>query len=156
MQNGLDSNVILSRSSKTFASPVIASRSLERSQGAAKQSHGVQDKFREEASVFNCHPEPKLRAKRRDWRRVSFTALGLHLVQIFFAQTEVTQDSCQGSLRDIFASVVRNRGILIALGTPPNFMPALCLSPELAAQSPQLLGKFPIGHGTPTVRRSSP
>lgn len=80
----------------------------------------------------------------------------LHLIQILFAQTKVTQDSCQSSLRDIFASVVRNGGISLPLGTPADFMPALCLSSELAAQSPQLLGKFPIGRGTPTVSRSSP
>jgi len=80
----------------------------------------------------------------------------LHLIQILFAQTKVMQDRCQSSLRDIFASVVINGGISIPLATPPDFMPALCLSPELASQSPQLLGKFPIGHGAPTVRRSSP
>jgi len=80
----------------------------------------------------------------------------LYLIQIFLAQTKVTQDSCQSSFRNVFASVVRNSGISISLGTPPDFMPALCLSPELAPQSPQLSGKFPIGHGALTVRRSSP
>jgi len=80
----------------------------------------------------------------------------LYLIQIFFTQTKITQDSCQSSFRNIFASVVRNGGISIPLGTPPDFMPALCLSPELASQSPQLSGKFPIGHGALTVRRSSP
>ena len=72
----------------------------------------------------------------------------LYLIQIFLAQTKVAQDSCQSSLRDVLASVVRNSGISISPGTPPDFMPALCRSPELAPQSPQLLGEFPkvMGH----------
>ena len=80
----------------------------------------------------------------------------LYLIQIFFAQIEVTQDSCQSSLRNIFASVLRNGGISIPLGTPPDFIPTLCLAPELAPQLPQFSGKLLMGHGVLTVRRSLP
>ncbi len=80
----------------------------------------------------------------------------LYPIQIFLAQTKVSQDSCQSSFRNIFASVVRNGGISISLGTPPDLVPTFCLAPELAPQLPQFSGKLPIGHGVPTVRRSSP
>ena len=76
--------------------------------------------------VFNCHP--------------------LRLIQILFTQPKVTQDSCQSSLRDIFASVVWNRGKGAILRGTPDFMSSWSLPNKLTTQRAKLFDQYAIGH----------
>jgi len=79
-------------------------------------------------------------------RRRALTCQPLHLIQILFAQTEVTQDSCQGSLRDVFASVAWDRRERATFRVPPDFVRPWSLPNKLASQPAKLFDQYAIGH----------
>ena len=70
----------------------------------------------------------------------------LHLIQIFPGKTKVAQNSCQGTLGNVLAAMMRNRGEGFIFGVPPDFVRTWGLANKLAAQPAELLAQYAVGH----------